>query len=117
MKNATLTLAASTALAFSAGLAAQGLEEIVVTAQKRAENIQDVPISVAAISGDMVEKSQATSLRNLQGLVPNLQINNFPNTPNSAVFTIRGVGVIEPDPFAGNTVSIVQDGVPQYFNM
>lgn len=117
MKTIKPGLAAGVALAFSATTFAQGLEEIVVTAQKRAENIQDVPISVAAISGEMVEKSQATSLRNLQGLVPNLQINNFPNTPNSAVFTIRGIGVIEPDPFAGNTVSIVQDGVPQYFNM
>lgn len=117
MKKFKTALAMGIAMGFSATAAAQGLEEIVVTAQKRTENIQDVPISVAAISGDMVEKTQATSLRNLQGLVPNLQINNFPNTPNSAVFTIRGIGVIEPDPFAGNTVSIVQDGVPQFFNM
>ncbi|GAD50037.1 putative TonB-dependent receptor [Caenibius tardaugens NBRC 16725] len=94
-----------------------GLQEIVVTAQKRAESLQDVPISVSAVSGAMVDSLHATSLKDLQGTVPNIQINNFTNTPNSAVFTIRGIGVIEPDPFAGNTVSIVQDGVPQYFSM
>jgi len=53
----------------------------------------------------------------LYGKVPNIQLNNFSNTPNSAVITIRGIGVIEPDPYAGNTVSIVVDGVPQYFSM
>ncbi|MDR2856991.1 MAG: TonB-dependent receptor [Novosphingobium sp.] len=94
-----------------------GIEEIVVTAQKRSENIQSVPISVSALSGSMVDRMNATNLKDLQGAVPNIQINNFTNTPNSAVFTIRGIGVIEPDPFAGNTVSIVQDGVPQYFSM
>ncbi|MFA7440532.1 MAG: TonB-dependent receptor [Sphingomonadaceae bacterium] len=97
--------------------AAGGLQDIVVTAQKRAESLQSVPISVSAVTGEMVDNLHATTLQGLQGHVPNIQINTFTNTPNSAVFTIRGIGVIEPDPFAGNTVSIVQDGVPQYFSM
>jgi len=101
----------------TAASASEGVQDIVVTAQKRSENIQSVPISVSAVSGEMVENMHAASLKDLQGAVPNVQINNFTNTPNSAVFTIRGIGVIEPDPFAGNTVSIVQDGVPQYFSM
>ncbi len=94
-----------------------GLEEIVVTAQKRSENMQNVPIAVTAVTSETVENLKATDLKGLQGSIPNIQINNFTNTPNSAVFTIRGIGVVEPDPFAGNTVSIVQDGVPQYFSM
>ncbi|MGD9713043.1 MAG: TonB-dependent receptor, partial [Thermomicrobiales bacterium] len=94
-----------------------GIAEIVVTAQKRAENSQDVPISIAAVSGDMVADLHASTLQGLQGTVPNIQIGNFSNTPNTAVFTIRGIGVIEPDPYAGNTVGIVVDGVPQYFSM
>jgi iron complex outermembrane receptor protein len=80
-----------------------GLSEIVVTAQKRSENIQSVPIAVTAVTGEAVENLKAVDLKGLQGTIPNLQINNFTNTPNSAVFTIRGIGVIEPDPFAGNT--------------
>ncbi len=95
----------------------EGIADIVVTAQKRAENLQDVPISVAAITGSTVEDRAAVTLQGLQGAVPNVEIGNFSNTPNTAVFTIRGIGVIEPDPYAGNTVGIVSDGVPQYFSM
>ncbi len=90
---------------------------ILVTAQKKAENIQDVPISITAIGGEQLAEMQVTTLQSLQGSVPNVQIDNFSNTPNNAVFTIRGIGVIEPDPYAGNTVSIVVDGVPQFFSM
>ncbi len=93
-----------------------GLQDIVVTAQKRAENLQNVPISVTAVSGAAVANLHAVTIQGLQGTTPNVQINNFSNTPNSAVFTIRGIGVIEPDPYAGNTVSIVVDGVPQFFS-
>lgn len=94
-----------------------GIQEIVVTAQKKSENIQDVPISITAIGGDALATTQGTSLQALQGQIPNVQIDNFANTPQSAVFTVRGIGVIEPDPYAGNTVSIVVDGVPQFFSM
>jgi iron complex outermembrane recepter protein len=94
-----------------------GIADIVVTAQKKSENLQDVPISVAAVTGEMVADMHAATLQGLQGVVPNVEIGNFSNTPNTAVFTIRGIGVIEPDPYAGNTVGIVTDGVPQYFSM
>ncbi|MCX7282664.1 MAG: TonB-dependent receptor, partial [Novosphingobium sp.] len=86
-------------------------------AQKKAESIQSVPISIAAVGGEQLAAMNVTTLQALQGSVPNVQIDNFANTPNSAVFTIRGIGVIEPDPYAGNTVSIVVDGVPQFFSM
>lgn len=94
-----------------------GIQEIIVTAQKKAENLQDVPISIAAVTGASVEAMHAVNLQGLGNSVPNVQINTFSNTPNNAVFTIRGIGVIEPDPYAGNTVGIVVDGVPQYFSM
>lgn len=94
-----------------------GLEEIIVTAQKKSENLQSVPISVTAVTGAAVGDMHAATIQALQGTVPNVQINNFSNTPNTAAITIRGIGVIEPDPYAGNTVSIVVDGVPQFFSM
>lgn len=94
-----------------------GLEEIVVTAQKRSENMQDVPISVSAVTADALANLQATSLQSLQGSVPNVQINEFANAPNTAVYNIRGIGTADADPYVGNTVSIVVDGVPQYFSM
>lgn len=93
------------------------VDEIIVTAQKKAENIQDVPISVIAVTGDTVDDAKIGNLEGLRGSAPNVEIGHFANTPNTAVFTIRGIGVIEPDPYAGNTVAIVVDGVPQYFSM
>lgn len=105
------------ALAQTEPQASGGIADIVVTAQKRAENMQNVPISVSAVAGEQLANMQVTTLQALQGSVPNVQIDNFANTPNNAVFTIRGIGVIEPDPYAGNTVSIVVDGVPQFFSM
>lgn len=94
-----------------------GLQEIIVTAQKRSENLQKVPISVTAVSGVAISQLHAVTLQELNGTIPNIQLNNFSNTPNSAVISIRGIGVVEPDPYAGNTVSIVYDGVPQFFSM
>ncbi len=123
MKTLTYLMAGISAVAFvSAPAFAQeaetgGIQDIVVTAQKKAENLQDVPISVSAVGGDQLASMNVTTLQALQGTVPNVMIDNFANTPNNAVFTIRGIGVIEPDPYAGNTVSIVVDGVPQFFSM
>ena len=93
-----------------------GIEEIIVTAQKRSENLQKVPIAVTAITGKAIADTHALTLRELQGIVPGVQLGSFANNKQSAVFSIRGIGVLEPDPFAGNTVSVVYDGVPQYFN-
>lgn len=94
-----------------------GLEEIVVTAQKRAENLQNVPIAVSAVTSSTIENMHATSLQGLMGVVPSIQLNNYVNTPNTAAVYIRGMGILEADPYAGQTVSIVVDGVPQYFSM
>jgi iron complex outermembrane receptor protein len=93
------------------------LEEITVTAQKRVENVQDVPISIAAVTGEKIATSHTLNLEALSGLVPNVQIGRFANNPTSAVFNIRGMGAIEPDPYAGSAVTVVIDGVPQVFNM
>ncbi len=112
-----LALVPSPASAQAPAAEESGIADIIVTAQKRSESLQVVPISVAAITGDAITDRAAVTLQGLQGVVPNVEIGNFSNTPNTAVFTIRGIGVIEPDPYAGNTVGIVSDGVPQYFSM
>ncbi|BFM15691.1 TonB-dependent receptor [Maricurvus nonylphenolicus] len=50
------------------------LEEVIVTAQKRAQGLQDVPISISAISGAKIEDFNISSMGDLSGSVPNLQI-------------------------------------------
>jgi len=89
-----------------------GIEEIVVTAQKTSESLQRVPIAVTAVSGASLERAQVKDIQGLANSIPNVQINSFSNSPDSAVFTIRGVGVNDADPYVGTTVSVVVDGVP-----
>lgn len=116
----SLTIATQPAFAQdeTASASADGaIAEIIVTAQKQAQNLQDVPISVAAVSSQKLQDLNATTLQALQGSVPNLQVGSNGTKANSSVYTIRGIGIIEPDPYAGNTVSIVIDGVPQFFSM
>lgn len=88
-----------------------GLEEVVVTAQKRAENIQSVPIAVTAVTGETISTQAINNVQGLANSIPNVQINSFANSPDSAVFTIRGIGVNDADPYVGTTVSVVVDGV------
>ena len=94
-----------------------GIAEIIVTAQKKEEKLQSVPLSIAAVTSAAVRDLHAATLQGLQGSVTNVSLGVFSNTPNNAVVAIRGIGIIEPDPYAGNTVGIVVDGVPQFFSM
>jgi iron complex outermembrane receptor protein len=77
------------AMAVPAG--AQVLEEVVVTAQKRTESIQDVPISIMAFSNAALEKSGVRSADDLTKIVPNLQINRQAQASATAI-RMRGVG-------------------------
>lgn len=120
-KNYLSYLLAGTCMAVSApalaqeqgaqGSATGGLKEIVVTAQKQAQSQQDVPISVTAVTGEMLQEAQVNNIADMSNSIPNVQINTFSNSPDSAVFTIRGVGVNDADPYVGTTVSVVVDGV------
>ncbi len=65
------------------------LEEVVVTAQKRVESLQDVPISVSAMSGEKVLDTGIISLEELTLYIPNVNINQGQAQPN---LFIRGVG-------------------------
>lgn len=73
------------------GSQAQVLEEVVVTAQKRIESIQDVPISIVAISEDKLEKARIINAEDLSRIVPNLRINRQAQASATAI-RIRGVG-------------------------
>src|SRR5690606_38727777 len=97
--------------------AVQGVEDIVVTAQRRSENLQDVPIAVSAVTGDTLEQGHVSNLSNLTATIPNVQFTNRGNIGATATLTIRGIGINEGDPFAGTTVGVVIDDVVQAFNV
>ena len=90
---------------------AQGaLEEIVVTAQKREENIADVPIAVTVLGEDQIEASFSRNIEDLQALVPAVSFRTGNTTRNSAL-TVRGIGTISFSIGAEPSVSTVVDGV------
>lgn len=93
LRSGRRTLPLAVAIAVAATLPAQSqaqrLEEVLVTAQKRVENMQDVPISIAAVSGEKLEDAGITRTSDLQAYIPNLTMTEA--AIGSNVF-IRGVG-------------------------
>jgi iron complex outermembrane recepter protein len=65
------------------------LEEITVTARRREERQQDVPLAITALSGDFLKQNAVMSLRDLNGQVPSLQIESY-NSPLYTNIGIRG---------------------------
>ena len=104
-------LLGGTAIAFATATPAMAqVEEIVVTAQKVEENVQDVPIAITAVSGDALTAAGTTSLENLSQLVPSVTFRKGTTNANSAV-VLRGVGTISFSIAAEPSVSTVVDGV------
>ncbi len=88
----------------------QGVDEIIVTAQKREQSLQDVPIAVAAYNEATLEKAGVDDIKDLIILSPSL---NVTSTSNETVTTarIRGVGTVGDNPGLESSVGIVIDGV------
>jgi iron complex outermembrane receptor protein len=86
------------------------VEEVVVTAQKRAENLQEVPIAVTALTAETLQNKHVANLIGLSGLAPGLQIKTDDNAANPRIF-IRGVGVNDFNPSTASAVGIYVDGV------
>ena len=86
----------------------QTLEEVVVTAQKRTESLQDVPISVTAISGEQVATASIRSFGELGAYVPNFSVSE--NAVNT-IISMRGISVGANQSFE-QSVGIFVDGVP-----
>ncbi|TXS89501.1 TonB-dependent receptor plug domain-containing protein [Parahaliea maris] len=107
MAAALLALPSTQALAQMSG----ALEEVVVTAQKREESIQDVPISMAAFTGDMVERVGGTDITTINGIAPNIILQTEGLIPNVPMFSIRGMNHSDPDPNSDPKTSMIIDGV------
>ncbi|MDG1905035.1 MAG: TonB-dependent receptor plug domain-containing protein [Arenicella sp.] len=78
--------------AYGAGAMAQAvLEEVIVTAQKRTQSIQDVPISITAFSGDFLEEKGIQTIADVAKITPNFNIAGSAQTANNCM-QIRGMG-------------------------
>lgn len=115
MKHSLAMLLAASALAGPAAAFAQdapaesqgGLDDIIVTAQKRAEGLSDVPISISAVSGKQVESYGQTNLEQISSSVPNLKITQ---TAIANRIAIRGIASGDNKGFE-QSVAMFVDGV------
>ena len=99
--------------AHAQGRSAALIEEIVVTARKRQENLQDAPIAVSAFTGEALDFRGVTDIGKLDQFVPNLVLNEsttYSNVTNAAVY-IRGIGQNDFTPVIDPGVGIYVDGV------
>src|SRR6056300_1626644 len=109
MKINTRKLALCAALSACATVTnAAVLEEVVVTAQKRGENLQDIPISITAISGEVIQDAAIRSFSELGAYVPNFSVTE--NAVNT-IISMRGISVGANQSFE-QSVGIFVDGVP-----
>lgn len=86
------------------------IDDIIVTAQKREQNLQDVPIVVTSLSQEVLQEAGVRDIKDLQILTPGLIVTS---TTNESVTTarIRGVGTVADNPGIESSVGIVIDGV------
>ena len=86
------------------------VDEIVVTAQKREQSLQDVPVVVTALSQQLMQDAGVKDIKDLQVLTPGLTVTS---TSNETVTTarIRGVGTVGDNPGLESSVGVVIDGV------
>ncbi|HEY4547351.1 MAG TPA: TonB-dependent receptor [Pedomonas sp.] len=108
-------LATAAALLCAGGASAQqaagGIEEIIVTAQRRAESLQETPISIVAFSEAMLENKSITGINDLTAQVPNLQLTPFPGNATTQRIYIRGIGSNNDQFTQDPSVAVYIDGV------
>ena len=111
------TLLAPLLTVFSGGLAmaqsaSLALEEVVVTAQKRAESLQDAPLAITALGSRELEVQGITDLMDLRGTTPSLSIAPFVGDRATPIVFVRGMGTIVVQTTQDTAVGLYVDGVP-----
>ena len=88
-------------------LAQAMLEEVIVTAQKREQGLQDVPIAVQAFSSQRIDQLTAQDIGDLDSFTPNVEIDRGSNQPE---YRIRGIGTSDFGVGADPAVGVYIDG-------
>ena len=95
----------------AAPIASAQIDVVVTTAQRQSQNLQDVPVSVTAVTIEEIEDRQVYDLLDLQTLVPNINLGTNTGTANAARIFLRGVGEDESRGAVDQAVGIYVDGV------
>ena len=86
------------------------IEEIIVTAEKRVQNLQDVPVSISALTGDSIEKLQMRTAGEIASQVPNLQV-SAPYGEVQPIFSIRGISMVDYNTNQSSPIGVYVDEV------
>jgi outer membrane receptor protein involved in Fe transport len=86
-------------------------DDIVVTAQGRAQVVQDVPIAVAVVDAEAIENAGISDVRGLRQLTPSLQATTGQSAATGVVLSIRGIGTAGDNPGFEPAVGVFIDGV------
>src|SRR5690606_39190762 len=91
-----------------------GVEEIVVTAERRAENLQDTPIAITAMTDASLESQGITDLKGIVQATPSLYFAPYPSSTTTLVLFMRGEGMNDPNIITKDGgVGLYVDGVYQ----
>lgn len=90
---------------------ATGLQEVTVTARRQEESLQETPVSVTAVTGELLDKLNVQDVSTVAELAPNLTISHLSGSTTSAAIQIRGIGQTEPATTAEQGVGLYLDGV------
>ncbi|MEH6585506.1 MAG: TonB-dependent receptor [Halioglobus sp.] len=87
------------------------LEEVIVTARKREEGSQDVPLSISAFNSNQIEALKIRDLGNLAVGMPNVALDDIGTSRGTANFSIRGLGINSSIPSIDPTVGVFSNGI------
>ena len=93
------------------GTSAKFLEEVTVTARKRDEGIQEVPLSVTAFNSEQIDALKIRDLTNLAVSMPNVSLEDLGTSRGTANFSIRGLGINSSIPSIDPAVGVFVNGV------
>lgn len=95
----------------ASALGDSAIGEIVVTAQKREQSLQNVPVSITALTSEALERNRVANIRDLNALVPNLQVKTVAGGQNAPQITMRGSVGIGTAPGQDKGIAVYLDGI------
>jgi iron complex outermembrane receptor protein len=91
------------------------LDEVTVTAEKRTENLQDVPATISVVGSDEIGAFHATQLTDIGAYVPGLQVDSF-GAPGQTILSIRGISPISANATVGSYIDDTPIGSTGFHN-
>jgi outer membrane receptor protein involved in Fe transport len=115
VSSAVVMILAAAAAAHAQEAAPTRLGEVLVTAQKRTEKIQDVPVSISVVDGSRLENGGSTQLTDYSAYVPGMQVDSN-GTPGQTTVSLRGIGPLGSSATVGSYVDDAPIGSSGIYN-